>query len=351
MRFKGIAGMMAGGRGRLWALVWPMVMALVAGLSVEAGAKSSPLQAMTDTVPMPTGQAPGDILRWQGSAWGTASGNPGDVLRMDSLGLLPVWGPPSSSTTAVLGCTDPNACNFNPAAAALLAGSCNYADCQGCTDPAAENYDPSATEDDGSCTFASTCAPVTFDGYAYEVVPIGTQCWFAENLRSDNYRNGDAIPGDLSGTQWAGATSGAQAIYLNDASRLAAYGRLYNWYAVDDARGLCPTGWHMPTDAEWTTLSDFLGGEDVAGHAMKSSPSDAPSWNGSNTSGFSALSGGNRHYFNGNFSNEGSNGYWWSSSPNGSNSAWCRLLLSTADFVLRSHIDLRNGCSVRCVRD
>ncbi len=233
----------------------------------------------------------------------------------------------------------------------------------GCTDPAAENYDPNAVEDDGSCTFALPCAPVTFDGYSYEVVEIGDQCWFAENLRSDNYRNGDAIPGNLSNTQWSGTTQGAHAIYNNDAGNLANYGRLYNWYAVDDARGLCPTGWHVPTDEEWMTLEISLGMTSSAanftgwrgtdqGAQMKSSLSDSPSWNGSNASGFSALPGGIRYNSNGYFYDEGDNGNWWSSSPFGSNSAWSRFLASGHDDVNRGNFDSqRNGLSVRCVRD
>jgi hypothetical protein len=112
---------------------------------------------------------------------------------------------------------------------------------------------------------------VTFDGYDYRTVAIGDQCWFAENLRSDNYRSGAAIPGNLTDDQWTATTAGAQAVYKNDPMHLATYGRLYNWYAVNDARGLCPSGWHVPSDEEWTVLTDALGGEVLAGQKMKSS--------------------------------------------------------------------------------
>ena len=87
---------------------------------------------------------------------------------------------------------------------------------------------------------------------------------------------------------------GLKRFYANDASNLTDYGRLYNWFAVDDARGLCPSGWHVPTDVEYTTLTDGLGGTSVAGGKMKSSPEDSPAWNGTNTSGFSGLAGGYR---------------------------------------------------------
>jgi len=227
----------------------------------------------------------------------------------------------------------------------------------GCMDPTADNYDPYAIEEDNSC-FWTEGSPVcdfqntyTFDGYTYELIAIGDQCWFAENLRTEHYANGDAIPGELSNSEWWNADDtnlGAQAVYNNDASNLADYGRLYNWYAVDDARSLCPSGWHVPTDVEYTELTDFLGGS--AGTQMKSSPSDNPAWDGTNTSGFSAVAGGCRSS-DGGFYDGGSVGCFWSSSPNGTN-AWFRELSSGDSGVYRSGIyNLRVGGSVRCVRD
>jgi len=192
-------------------------------------------------------------------------------------------------------------------------------------------------------------ANVTFDGHTYDLVQIGSQCWFKENLRSDNYRNGDEIPGDLNDNQWTSTNSGAQAIYDNSNANLATYGRLYNWYAVNDARGLCPTGFHVPTDGEWTELVNYLGGEEVAGTKMKSSPSDTPAWDGTNSSGFSALPGGLRYDDLGFFFLEGDYGHWWSSSADGTFGAWFRSLYSDGDNVYRSNV--RSGYSVRCVRD
>ena len=124
----------------------------------------------------------------------------------------------------------------------------------GCTDETAGNYNPEAVIEDGSCVYGPLecggVSTVTYDGYTYDLVAIGDQCWFAENLRNEHYANGDAIPGDLSDVSGRSTTNGAQArLYNNDVqSNLADYGRLYNWYAVDDARGLCPSGWHVPTD-------------------------------------------------------------------------------------------------------
>ena len=194
---------------------------------------------------------------------------------------------------------------------------------------------------------------VTYDGHEYPTVGIGTQCWFAENLRSTKYNDDAVIPSGLDNTSWSTTTEGAMTIYdeggSNEAANLADYGRLYNWHAVNTGK-LCPTGWHVPTDAEWTTLTDHLGGPSVAGLKMKSSASDSPSWNGTNSSGFSALPGGLRSSVNGDFGNVGLLGYWWSSSPQSSD-AWGRGLNSYGDYVDRSNYYQRYGFSVRCVRD
>jgi uncharacterized protein (TIGR02145 family) len=232
----------------------------------------------------------------------------------------------------------------------LNGGACVDGDCacaegwQGddCSEPILQPPVPTGCED---------LAHVTFDGHTYDLVQIGTQCWFKQNLRSDNYRNGDPIPGNLTDTPWTSTNSGAQAVFDNSNANLATYGRLYNWYAVDDDRGLCPSGFHVPTDGEWTELVNYLGGEQVAGAKMKSSPSDTPAWDGTNSSGFSALPGGNRSTFNGYFYNEGDAGSWWSSSANGASNAWFRRLNSVNGNVYRDYYDLRLGFSVRCVRD
>jgi len=221
----------------------------------------------------------------------------------------------------------------------------------GCTDSSATNFNPAAAIDDSSCLYGpaqcSGLSTVTFDGHTYALVGIGTQCWFAENLRSDNYLNGDAIPGNLTGAQWSSTGSGAQAVYNNDSGSLATYGRLYNWYAVNDARGLCPSGFHVPSDGEWTVLESALGGSSVAGTALKA---DSPAWDGTNSSGFSALPGGDLNYDDGSFYNQGVFGNWWSSSPNGTY-AWGRYLYPGLSNVGRYNDYARYGFSVRCVLD
>ena len=105
---------------------------------------------------------------------------------------------------------------------------------------------------------------VTFDGYDYDLVEICDQCWFADNLRTTIYADGQAIDEVTDETAWGALSTGARCDYDNDPTNVVMYGRLYNWHAVNDSRGLCPSGWHVPTDAEFTDLENFLGG-DVAG--------------------------------------------------------------------------------------
>ena len=190
--------------------------------------------------------------------------------------------------------------------------------------------------------------PVTYDGHSYATVEIGNQCWFAENLRTTVYADGSPIPEVTGNSAWAGLSTGARCDYVNYASNVATYGRLYNWYAVNTGN-LCPSGWHVPTDLEYTTLTDFLGGASVAGGAMKSSASDSPAWDGTNTSGFSGLAGGYRNS-NGVFDYGGDIGYFWSASAYGTY-AWNRRLYGGISVVIRNYNDRRYGFSVRCVRD
>jgi uncharacterized protein (TIGR02145 family) len=206
----------------------------------------------------------------------------------------------------------------------------------------------------------SSCTSPTVtdvDGNSYATVQIGTQCWTQSNLKVSKYRNGDNIPTGLSDAQWSSTSSGAYAIYGNDNANDALYGKMYNWYAVNDSRGLCPVGWHVPSDAEWTTLTNFLGGEGIAGGAMKSTTTlptpggwNSPNEGATNSSGFTSLPGGYRGS-GGGFDYLGYNGFWWSSSGAGSGSAWYRYLNFTNASAYRSIYVHRIGFSVRCARD
>ena len=174
-------------------------------------------------------------------------------------------------------------------------------------------------------------------------IKIDLQEWATEDLKVTKFRNGEAIPLVTDNKEWINLKTAAYCISPNGHY-------LYNWYAVNDSRGLAPKGFHVPTDDEWTELVNYLGGEEVAGAKMKSSPSDTPAWDGTNSSGFSALPGGYRGSNLGYFYNGGSYGYWWSSSANGTHFAWYRFLVSDSASVDRGNNYQRYGFSVRCLK-
>ena len=194
--------------------------------------------------------------------------------------------------------------------------------------------------------------PVNYHGYDYATVQIGEQCWFAENLRTTVYADGSAIPEVTDDTAWFGLSTGALCSYNNNANALATFGSLYNWHAVDDTRGLCPSGWHVPTDGEWTNLENYItsqGFNGTEGTALKSSSVWLSGSNGTDDYGFSAIPGGYRDA-NGDYGNVLGNGYWWSSSSSGGN-AWYRRLNNVNPIVNRFYSSPRRGFSVRCLRD
>ena len=192
---------------------------------------------------------------------------------------------------------------------------------------------------------------------SYKTVYIGTQQWMAENLKVTKYNDGTAIPNITDNTQWQNNTTGAWAYFNNDAANNAKYGKLYNWYTVSKTsngnKNVCPTGWHVPTDAEWTVLTDYLGGESVAGGKMKevgTSNWNYPNTDATNASLFTGLPGGNRSG-NGGYYGVGYDGYWWSSTEDSTGSAWTRGLFSGSG-VAASYNDVKaDGLSVRCLRD
>jgi uncharacterized protein (TIGR02145 family) len=194
-------------------------------------------------------------------------------------------------------------------------------------------------------------------GNTYKTIVIGTQEWMAENLNTSIYRNGDAIPTNLDDAAWENTTSGAWAYYNNDASYACPYGKLYNWYACVDDRELCPVGWHVPTDAEWTILTSYLGGEPVAGGKMKTTGTIEavtglwyePNSGATNSSGFSAVPGGLKVSNGG--SSIGVDGYWWSSADADALNAWYRIVVGGNAGVGRGNGVKHLGFSVRCLRD
>ena len=186
-------------------------------------------------------------------------------------------------------------------------------------------------------------------GYA-QTVTIGTQVWTSKNLNVATYRNGDVIPQVQDANAWANLTTGAWCYYDNDASNGTKYDKLYNWYAVNDPRGLAPEGYHIFTDAEWTKLTDYLGGEEEAGTKMKSISGWKDNGNGTNSSGFSGLPGGRRGT-NGTFYGIDGYGGWWMSTEGSAGNAWARYLYHSYGNVSGYNYGKKSGFSVRCLRD
>ena len=227
-------------------------------------------------------------------------------------------------------------------------------------------------------------------------VKIGTQTWTTENLNVSTFRNGDPISEAKTNEEWDEAGKNKQpawCYYENDPKNGAKYGKLYNWYAVNDPRGLAPAGWHVPSDAEWTILSDFLGGGMTAGKKMKSlsgwnsytsggsktcpncaswneeyrkkvpchtckdsrsvsAPTITHSGNGNKSSAFSGLPGGYRSVYK-SFSMIGDVGHWWSRTEGVGNpsNAYARELHGVGGGLNHYNFDKGTGFSVRCLRD
>ena len=193
------------------------------------------------------------------------------------------------------------------------------------------------------------------DGNVYHPVTIGTQTWLIENLKTTKYRNGDPIVNVTDNTGWVSLATGAYCWYNNDAATYkATYGALYNWYAATDSRNIAPTGWHVATDAEWTTLTNYLGGSWVAGGKLKESGLThwvTPNTDATNNSGFTAIPGGYRKCNDGLFDGLGYNSCWWSSSGDGLFVTFSRRLYYNNPYVGGANERTEFGFSVRCIKD
>jgi uncharacterized protein (TIGR02145 family) len=194
------------------------------------------------------------------------------------------------------------------------------------------------------------------DGNIYKIITIGTQIWMVENLNVIHYRNGDPITNVTDNIQWSNLTTGAYCDYGNSPGMSTIYGRLYNWYTVVDPRNFCPAGWHVPIDAEWTTLTSYLGG-DSSGDKLKETGTNhwlSPNTGATNESCFTALPGGYRIGNNidpGTCINMGYSGSWWSSTERDTYNALYWSMYNFADNAGSSWDNKRNGLSVRCVKD
>ena len=214
----------------------------------------------------------------------------------------------------------------------------------GCTHPNATNYDETANVDDGSCE--------------YETVQIGRQLWMTENLKTTHYRNGDAIVTGLDNDAWASTEEGAYAIYDDDPANAEVYGNLYNWYVVDDDRGVCPEGWHIPSLDEGSSLIDYLGANtDVVGGKMKSTGSiedsnglwSAPNLGATNESGFTSLPSGIRSQ-GGGYDGLSLHTSFWSSTPYNDHAWRWTLYFNSPEISITNYLQ-GSGYSIRCLSD
>ncbi len=206
-------------------------------------------------------------------------------------------------------------------------------------------------------------AGVTFDGYTYGSIVLGNgQEWMAENLRTSVYANGDSIPNETNANAWQYTTTGAWVHYNNDSQYENPYGKLYNWYTVNDSRNMCPTGWHVPTDAEWSTFINYLdpnadGGNNLnsAGGKMKSAGTQywpSPNTDATNESGFSGLPGSYRQNYG--LFDDLTSAVWWSSTEYNLDRAWTRSVhydLGEVWRLLNFGYNKAFGFSVRCLKD
>ncbi len=257
----------------------------------------------------------------------------------------------------------------------------NYAlSIAGCLDNAACNYNPQATTDDGSCLIVAevcndnnantindvitadcVCAgtPSLFvqgngvtdiDGNFYPSIILGTQEWMQQNLQVTKYRNGQALINAVTNSSW-NTTNGAYGIYGGSNVNNTNYGKLYNWYAVNDSRGLCPTGWHVPTTIEWATLENYLGGTSVAAGKLKTVDGwNTPNLGATNESGFTGLPGGYR-FTDGTYWYNLQIAQWWTSTNANTTIAHASRLYYQNEGVINSTYDKKIGSSVRCLKD
>ena len=224
----------------------------------------------------------------------------------------------------------------------------------------------------GSCDAWQCGDALNYWGYAYETVEMGSQCWFAENLTTELYANGDSIPAGLNGPSWTSTEDGAVAVYgegssfctyytteagwwiCDDSQSVLVFGRLYNWHATADSRGLCPSGWHVPSYWEFSDLESHVVQQGFAtgvGSVLKTTSGWDEDGNGTDDFGFSVPPAGRRDHFAGNFSLGERYGYFWTSTSSGTSQAYATFLSYDSDDVDQDASYVRNGHSIRCVMD
>lgn len=219
----------------------------------------------------------------------------------------------------------------------------------------ATNSYGTAYSSEQSFSTANLVTTVTdIDGNIYNTVTIGSQVWMKENLKVTKYKDGTAISNITDNTQWTNLTTGAYCYYDNNSGFNNTYGKLYNWYATNDSRGLAPAGWHIPSESEWITLMNFLGGQSVCGGALKATSLwNSPNTGATNSSGFTAVAAGFRFDDTGTFtfSSVGSGSYFWSTKQISSTTARGYTLNYNYTWLANTDVSKPRGFSIRCIKD
>ena len=291
--------------------------------------------------PLVTTTAISAMTNTTGSSGGTITSDGGSTILAKGV----CWATTTNPTISNSKTTDGTGSNFFTSnITGLTSGTAYYLRAYA-TNSIATSYGNEVTFTPGTVT--------DIDGNLYHYIVIGTQTWMVENLKTTKYRNGDAIA-NVTG-DWSVLVTGAYSWYNNDATTYRnSYGALYNWYAVADSRNIAPLGWHVPTDVEWTTLTDYLNGTSVAGGKLKETGTahwKSPNLGATNSTGFAALPGGYHNFKDSTFDVVGSDGFWWSSTAGSGAIAGCRFLDFGNANVYRLFYEKQYGFSVRCVRD
>ncbi len=283
------------------------------------------------------------ITATSATCWGNVPSNPGSEVSKRGV----CWNTKSNPTiknskdTTIAGTG-----NFSVAMTGLAMQTTYYVRCYA--------TNKSGTAYGNELTFKTLLAD--YDGNIYRTVTIGSQVWMAENLKVTKYRNGNTIANVTDPTTWSSLTSAAYCSYNNSSTNKATYGNLYNWSVVSDSRNIAPTGWHVPTKAEWTTLITYLGNVNIVGDLLKETGNTH--WTGTytgatNTSDFTALPGGyialkNNVY---GFYGIGTDGQWWSDTEVDTSNAWKISLTNTSGQTITESGVKQNGLSIRCIKD
>jgi uncharacterized protein (TIGR02145 family) len=308
---------------------------------------TQPIWGMCPNPPSVSSVAASDLSLSGATLNGTVDGDGDDVVTATGFR----WGQASDLSDAVDLAGDATSGAFTGSLTGLADGTTYYFSAFATNGLGTAHGDTLSFTTPALAVFVSCGDELGYQGYNYRTVQIGSDCWFVDNLRSENYNDGNGIALVENNSDWYNTTVGARSAYNNDVSNVTTFGMLYNGPAVATGM-LCPSGWHVPASDELTALLAEFGGANVAALDLKSSQSDTPAWDGDNTSGFSALPGGTRQQF-GTFIYGSLTGKWWTTTPHPSTAGYSlSFSMSLSDNSVSSSFGFdKDGNSIRCIKD